>query len=289
MRHAYFDKVVKYIRLQGHLNLSVGGAMHDVTHTIKRYGIVPEVAYTGLHYGESRHDFTEIDNVLKNYADAIIAGGKPSAVWQRGLNMILDNYFGARIATFEWEGREYTPKTYAESLGLDMDNYVSLTSYMHHPYGEMFALEVPDNWLWQKSYNMPIDELMKMMDTVLDAGRTFGLALDITEDGFKTFNGVATIPLTEEHKQQRWDSIQKRREAEFDNYTTPDDHCMQVVGRATNEYGEVFYKAKNSWGNLEPYGGYIYLSKSYLELKTLLIMVDKNILPIDIKRRLNAK
>ncbi len=289
VRHAYFDKVVKYVRLHGNLNLSVGGAMHDVTETIKRYGIVPEIAYTGLHYGTKTHDFNELDGVLKSYADAIIAAGKPTEVWQRGLNMILDNYFGARIATFEWEGKQYTPKTYAKSLGLNMDNYVSLTSFMHHPYGEKFMLEVPDNWMWQSSYNMPIDELMSTMDKVLESGHTFGLALDITEDGFKTFNGVATIPLTEEHKQQRWDYIQKRRQAEFDNYTTTDDHCMQVVGRAKNERGEVFYKAKNSWGKLEPYGGYIYLSKSFLELKTLLIMVDKELLPNDVKHSFDVK
>ncbi len=291
VRHAYFDKVVKYVRMQGNLNLSVGGAMHDVTEIIKRYGVVPEEVYPGLNYGERYHNFNELDAVLKGYADAIIEGGKPTKVWQRGLNMLLDNYFGERVAGFKWEDSEvsYTPIGYAKSLGLNMDNYVSLTSYMHHPYSEMVALELPDNWMWQKAYNIPIDELMKTMDKILESGRTFGLAVDVTEDGFQTFSGVATIALSDEHKAKRWDYIQQRRQTEFDNFTTTDDHCIQVIGRATNERGEVFYKAKNSWGKLEPYDGYIYLSREYLELKTILVMVDKDVLPSSLKKGLGVK
>ncbi len=172
VRHAYFDKVVKYVRTHGHINLSVGGAMHDVTQTIKRYGVVPEDVYPGLNYGVKSHDFTELDAVLKGYADAIIEGGKPTAVWERGLNMLLDNYFGERIAGFKWEGSEvsYTPTGYAKSLGLDMDNYISLTSFMHHPYDKPFALEVPDNWMWGESYNIPIDDLMRVIDRTLLVG-----------------------------------------------------------------------------------------------------------------------
>ncbi len=279
VRNMYFDKVVKYVRLHGHLNLSVGGAMHDVTEGIKRYGIVPEMAYSGLNYGERSHNFKELDAVLRAYADGVIAAGQPSLVWERGLNMLLDNYFGGRIASFEWEGKSYTPKTYAESLGLNMDDYVSLTSYMHHPYNENVILELPDNWLWGESYNIPIDDLMKIMDRVLESGRSFGLAVDITEDGFLTFGGVATLPLTPEHESRRLDYIQKRRQMEFNRYITTDDHCLQIVGRAEDQNGEIYYKAKNSWGEIEPYGGYFYFSRPYLELKSIMIMVDRNLLP----------
>ncbi len=284
VRNMYFDKVVKYVRLHGNNGLSVGGAMHDVIEGIKRHGVVPEVAYPGLSYGEKRHNFTEIDAALKSYADAVISTGRPSAVWERGLNMLLDNYFGGRIASFEWQGKSYTPKSYAESLGLNMDDYVSVTSFMHHPYNEFVALELPDNWMWQKMYNIPIDELMKIMDSVLESGRSFGLAVDITEEGFKTFNGVATIASTPELKEQRWDYIQRRRQAEFNNYLTTDDHCVQIMGRAVDKEGNIFYKAKNSWGDIGPYGGYFYISKEYLELKTILIMVDRNLLPNRIKK-----
>ncbi len=288
VRHAYYDKVVKYVRLHGHLNLSVGGAMHDVTAAIKRYGVVPEAAYPGLNYGEKRHNFIELDKVLKSYADAIVDGGKPTATWERGLNMILDNYFGARIASFEWEGTTYTPKTYAASLGLNMDDYVSLTSFMHHPYNQMVQLELPDNWMWEESYNLPIDELIKIMESVLEGGRSFCLAVDITEDSFLTYGGVATIPMTDELKSQRWDYIQKRRQSEFNNYTTTDDHCLHVMGLAKDQNGEVYFKAKNSWGKIAPYDGFYYFSKPYMELKTILIMVDRNLLPNSVKKGLGV-
>ncbi len=288
VRNIYYDKVVKYVRLHGNLNLSVGGAMHDVTECIKRYGVVPEVAYSGLNYGESRHDFAELDVVFKSYADAIISNpaGKLSAVWQRGLNMLLDNYFGARIASFEWEGVSYTPKSYAESLGLNMDDYISLCSVMHHPFYESAILELPDNWLWASAYNIPIDEMMKLMDRVLESGHSFGLAVDVTEDGFSTYGGVATIPLTQELKDQRWDYIQSRRQREFDNYITTDDHCVQIIGRAEDQDGNVYYKAKNSWGEIEPYGGYFYFSKEYLELKTILIMINQELLSSSLRRKM---
>ncbi|MFR9603212.1 MAG: C1 family peptidase [Rikenellaceae bacterium] len=286
VRHSYYDKVVKYVRLHGHLNLSIGGAMHDVTAAIKRYGVVPEAAYPGLNYGTKRHDFRELDVVLRSYADAIIEGGQPSAVWERGLNMILDNYFGQRIASFEWEGKTYTPKSYAESLGLMMDDYISLTSFMHHPYNQMVQLELPDNWMWGEAYNLPIDDLMELMESVVKGGRSFGLAVDITEDSFLTYGGVATIPLTDEHKARRWDYIQKRRQTEFNNFTTTDDHCLHIIGLATDQNGDGYFKAKNSWGKIEPYEGYFYFSKPYLELKTILIMVDRTLLPNNIKKQL---
>ncbi len=284
VRNIYFDKVVKYVRLQGKGNLTVGGAMHDVVEAVKRYGIVPEMAYTGLHYGTKSHDFSEIDAVIKAYADAIIATERPSAVWQRGLNMLLDNYFGARIASFEWHGESFTPKSYAQSLRLNMDDYVSITSFMHEPYNQFIPLDLPDNWLWGRAYNIPIDDLMKLMDRILDGGRSFGMAVDITEDGFSLSSGVATLELNDELKSERWDYIQRRRQAEFDNYTTTDDHCVHIVGRAKDQNGEVYYKAKNSWGEREPYDGFFYFSRPYTELKSILILVDRNLLPTNIKR-----
>ncbi len=286
VRNMYFDKVVKYVRLHGTSNLTVGGAMHDVVEGVKRYGLVPEVVYPGLNYGESSHNFVEIDAVLKGYADAVISTGRPSAVWERGLNALLDNYFGARIASFEFEGVSYTPKTYAESLGLDMNNYISICSFMSLPYGKMVELDIPDNWLGGRAYNIPIDELMDIMERVLERGRSFGLAVDITEEGFKTFNGVAVIPSTPELKEQRWDYIQRRRQIEFNNYSTTDDHCVQIMGRAEDREGNIYYKAKNSWGKLEPYDGFFYFSRDYIELKAILIMVDRTLLPSNIKKGL---
>lgn len=284
VRNIYFDKVVRYVRLHGKGNLTVGGAMHDVIEGIKRYGVVPEIAYTGLNYGSKKHDFSEIDEVIKAYADAVISTEKPSPVWERGLNMLLDNYFGSRVASFEWKGESHTPKSYAQSLGLNMDDYVSITSFMYQPYNQFIQLELPDNWLWGEAYNIPIDELMKLMDNILDGGRSFGMAVDITEDGFSVQKGVASLELNDELKSERWDYIQRRRQAEFDNYTTTDDHCVHIVGRAEDQNGMVYYKAKNSWGVREPYDGFFYFSHPYTKLKTILIMVDRNLLPNNIKR-----
>ncbi len=289
VRNIYFDKVVKYVRLHGKNGLSIGGAMHDVMECIKRYGVVPEEAYSGLEYGEKEHNFAEIDAVIKAYADAIVSTGQPSAVWERGLNVLLDNYFGARIATFEWQGKSYTPMSYAKSLGLNMDDYVSVTSFTHHPYNKFVALELPDNWLWEKAYNIPIEELMGIMDSVLDSGRSFGLAVDITENGFHTFSGVAMVASTPELKESDWGYIQRRRQFSFDRYITTDDHCLQIMGRAVDKDGNIFYKAKNSWGIIGPYNGFFYLSKEYVALKTILIMVDRNLLPSNIKKNLGVK
>ncbi|MFI3301986.1 MAG: C1 family peptidase [Rikenellaceae bacterium] len=289
VRNIYFDKVVKYVRLHGKNVLSVGGAMHDVIECIKRYGVVPEEVYPGLEYG-TEYDFAEIDAVMKAYADAIISAERPSAVWERGLNMLLDNYFGARVASFEWHGKTYTPLSYADSMPLDMDDYVSVTSFAHHPYNKFVALELPDNWLWQQAYNIPIDELMKIMDSVLERGRSFGLAVDITESGFYPFNGVAVVEdSASELKSFDWSYIQRRRQLEFDRYITTDDHCLQIMGRATDKDGNVYYKAKNSWGKIGPYNGFFYLSKEYVAQKMILIMVDRNLLPSKIKNNLGVK
>ena len=176
VRHAYSDKATKFVRLHGNMNFAVGGAFCDVMHVIKNYGIVPMDVYNGLNYGEPNHAFGEIDDVLAGYVNAVIKNSnkKLSTAWKKGFDGILDAYLGEEPEKFEYKGKEYTPRTFAdEVVGLDMDDYVSLTSFTHHPFYTQFAIEVPDNWLWGLSYNLPLDELIKVMDNAIDNGYTF--------------------------------------------------------------------------------------------------------------------
>lgn len=159
VRHAYMKKAEAYVRMHGHLNFAEGGAAHDVTEVIKEYGIVPNEVYTGMNYGTDLADFRELTPVMTAYLDAVIKAGDTtrrflSTAWKRGFNAILDEYFGEVPETFVWKGKEYTPKSFAESLPINMDDYIDLSSFTHHPFYEQFVLEVPDNWMWGKVYKI---------------------------------------------------------------------------------------------------------------------------------------
>ena len=179
VRNIYFEKAVKYVRLHGHLNLAVGGQAHDVLHGIEAYGIVPEAVYPGLNYGYNKPNFDEIDAVIKAYADAVIHasekrkdGGKLTTAWQAGLNGILDAYFGVMPEKFTYNGKEYTPASFAASLPINPNDYLEFTSFTHHPFYTEFAMEVPDNWNWDKVWNVSLDELMQIIDNSLEKGHT---------------------------------------------------------------------------------------------------------------------
>lgn len=316
VRNIYFEKAVKYVRLHGALNFAVGGAGGDVTHGIKKYGIVPHEVYTGFNYGTDKPHFNEIDAVLKSYVDAIIKAPnkKLTTAWQRGLNAILDAYFGEMPETFVWEGKEYTPHSFAESLPINIDDYVSLTSFSHHPYYEQFVIEVPDNWRWESSYNLPLDELMKCVDNALDNGYAIEWATDVSEKGFSRTKAIGIVPDTdmdnlEGTEAERWGRLtaaekeqalysfnepvkeltitpEMRQEA-YDNYETTDDHGMVITGKAVDQDGNPFFKVLNSWGVRGPYDGYFYFSRPFFEYKTMSIMINKNAIPKDIRKKLN--
>lgn len=315
VRHAYFDKAVKYARLHGNLNLAVGGAFHDVTEMIKKYGIVPQEVYEGLNYGTDLPVFNEIDEVVKAYMDAIIKAPNRTltTAWLTGLNAIMDSYFGELPQTFEVDGVEYTPMSYAKSLPIDIDDYIGITSFTHHPFYEQFVVEVPDNWMWMPSYNLPLDEMMAVIDSALEAGYSVGWATDVSEQGFSRTKALAIVPeddldnlsgteaerwgaMTKEEKAQAlyaFDSpikeksiTQEMRQKGYDNYETTDDHGMVIEGTAVDQEGNPFYKVKNSWDVIPPYDGYYYFSRPFAEYKTISIMVNKNALPKSIKKSL---
>lgn len=318
-RNAYSEKADRYVRLQGSNNFGGGGSFWDVIDMIKKYGIVPEEVYSGLNYGEEKHNHGELDAVTKAYVDAIIKNPnrKLSTAWKKGFDGILDAYLGANPTTFKYNGKDYTPKSFAESLGLNFDDYVCLTSFSHHPFYQKFVLEVPDNWAAKEIYNVPIDELGQIFDNAIENGYTLAWASDVSDKGFSWKNGVAVVPdvnLTEmnESDKARWTNLsdkeketqlysfekpvfektitQEMRQVGFDNYQTTDDHGMLIVGTAKDQTGKVFFKVKNSWGtNASKYDGYFYALKAFILYKTTSIMVNKNSIPKPIAIKLGIK
>lgn len=315
--HTYSEKAKKHVRLHGNLNFSAGGAFHDVTNMIQKYGIVPESIYDGLEYGENKHVHGEMDRVLRENVDAIIENKnrKLSTVWHDAIDGTLDSYLGELPESFDYKGETYTPQSFASNyVGLDMDNYVEITSYTHHPFYSKFILEVPDNWSWDEVYNVPLEEMSEIIDNSLKNGFTVAWAADVSEKGFATSNkGVAVLPAAPAEDMSdaeiaRWEALPERdkekklyelkspvpemvvtqemRQAAFDNYQTTDDHGMHIIGTAKNQEGQSFYKVKNSWGDYNKYNGYFYVSKPYVEYKTMCVMVHKDAIPKKIREKL---
>ena len=320
VRHSFMDKAEKYIRLHGSLNFAEGGASHDVTEGIKTHGIVPFEVYPGLNYGTDKPDFHELSAVLKAYLDAVIqaSGGSKtlSTAWKRGFNAILDEYFGPCPETFTYEGKEYTPQSFAESLPIKMDDYVDLSSFTHHPFYEQFIIEVPDNWMWATVWNVPLDELMQTIDYALENGYTVAWGTDVSEKGFSRTKAIGIIPEADLEgmsgtEAEKWGKLtarekeaalykfdkpgkerkidQQMRQEAFDNYETTDDHGMVIVGTATDQAGNQYFKVQNSWDVLPPYDGFWYFSRPFVEYKTMSIMVNKNAVPKEIRKKLGWK
>lgn len=315
--HTYSTKAKKHVRLHGNLNFAAGGAFHDVSNVIREFGIVPEEVYTGLNYGEDKHVHGEMDRVLKQHVDAVVENKnrKLSTVWHEPIEATLNSYLGDLPKKFKYDGKQYTPQSFASDyVGLNMDDYVEISSYTHHPFYSKFILEVPDNWSWDEMYNVPFKEMEEIIDYALGNGFTVAWAADVSEKGFASSNkGVAVMPAarTEDMTNAeitRWESLsakekekqlysfdnpvneievtQEMRQEAFDNYQTTDDHGMHIIGTAKNQNGDVFYKVKNSWGDYNKYNGYFYVSKPYANYKTMCIMVHKDAIPQSIREKL---
>ncbi|MDE6039721.1 MAG: aminopeptidase [Paramuribaculum sp.] len=319
VRHCYDDKADKYVRMYGALNFSQGGSALDVPFVWETYGIVPEEAYRGLNYGEEKHSHAELADLLTGYVRTIVRkpNKKISTAWRNGFNGILDAYFGELPETFVYEGKTYTPQSFAQSLPIKMDDYVALTSFTHHPYYKPFMLEVSDNWLGGQYYNLPLDEFKAVVDNALDNGYSILWAADVSEGGFKWNDGYAIMPKGKSQADMdgtelaRWVKLSDReREAEkykingpveeitvtpelrqqmFDSQETTDDHGMVIVGKAVDQKGNKYYKVKNSWDTNQKYDGYFYVSEPYFLAKTMDIYLNKEALPKATKKNLNLK
>lgn len=319
VRHCYNDKADKYARMGGTINFAQGGSIMDVPYVWKRYGAVPADAYKGLEYGEEKHDHYEMADLLTNYMNVVAAPSrkKLSPAWKGGLEGILDSYLGKLPESFTYEGKTYTPRSFADAMRLDMDDYVPVTSFTHHPFYETFPVEVADNWLWASYYNVPLDELKAIVDNSLEKGYTIVWAADVSEPGFKWTKGYALLPKAKDAADldgtelSRWVKLSdKDREAEkytitgpceeqkvtqesrqkgFDNRETTDDHGMVIVGTATDQAGNRYYKVQNSWDTNQLYDGYFYVSEPYFLAKTMDILVHKDAIPAATRKKLNLK
>ena len=314
VRKNYEDKAKKNARLHGSINFSQGGSFADVVETINDFGILPEEAYEGLSYGAETHDHSELERVLAGYMNGVIESRNLTPVWFNGFNAILDNYLGEVPATFIYDGEEFTSHSFAEYLELNQDDYVSLTSFTHHPFYKAFPIEVPDNWRWALSYNLPIDEFMEVMETAVMNGYTIAWASDVSEAGFSRL-GIAVVPdesspMNAGSDQEHWlgqstrerdaslrsrvgidilaekSITQEMRQKAFDNHETTDDHGMQIYGIASDQNGNKYFMVKNSWGDTGPYNGLWYASFPFVKYKTMSIVLHKEAIPANIASRL---
>ena len=316
VRNCYADKAVKYVRLHGSLNFGGGGAFHDVTYVLKNYGLVPNEIYAGLQYGENNHVHGEMDEVFKSFCDGVIKNGnkKLTTAWKKGFDALLNAYMGEYPANFKYKGKDYTPKTFAKEItGLNADDYVTISSFTHHPYYEPFILEIPDNWLWGQVYNVELADLIKIIDYSIENGYAVAWATDVSEKGFSQNDGLAIFPgqeaeelsgserlkwekMTDAEKAKSFSSLSKPgfeknitpelRQFAFDNYQTTDDHGMLILGTAKDQTGKKYYIVKNSWNEIGKYKGYLYASEAFVLYKTTNIMVNKNAIPKDLRTKL---
>lgn len=314
----YEDRAKASVRLHGDISFAQGGSFYDVVYCMKNYGMMPETSMPlpGTLYGDTLANFTEFFSIAEGYVNGIAKGKqkKLSPAWFKGLNAVFDTYLGEVPETFVYNGVTYTPQSFQASLGLNMDDYISLTSYTHHPFYEPFILEIQDNWRWGESYNLPIDELMEVMDNAVRNGYTFAWGSDVSEDGF-TRNGIAVCPdvtkapdysgsdmahwlgLSNAGKMQEATTrpmpeievTQEMRQEAYDNWETTDDHGMLIYGLAKDQTGKEYFMVKNSWGKSGRYNGIWYASKAFVKYKTMNILVHKDAIPKTIRKKIGIK
>ena len=313
----YMDRATMTVRMHGDVSFSQGGSAYDVYYVLKNYGICPEDAMPlpGTMYGDSLANFNEFFDVMTPYVEKIAKSDskKLTPAWKNGLQGIIDAYLGKCPENFNYEGKNYTPKTFAESLGLDWNDYVSITSYTHHPFWSEFAVEVQDNWRWPMSWNVPMDDMMRIIDNAVMNGYTVAWGGDVSEEGFTRKGlGIAYDPkkaqslsgsdaakwlrLSKTEKSNKLDSLginapeitpsQELRQQRYDNWELTDDHGMLIYGIAKDQNGKEYYMVKNSWGEYGDYKGTWYMTKAFVANATMDFMVNKNAIPEDIRKKL---
>ena len=314
----YTDRADRNVRTHGDASFSQGGSFYDAIFCMDRYGLIPEglMPYPNTLYGDSLFNFTAFFPPMEAYIHAISKSDakKINPIWKKNVQSMLDGYFGECPTEFTYKGVKYTPKSFVKDyLKLDPNDYVSLTSYTHHPFYSSFILEIQDNWRWASSYNLPLDEFMRVMDEAVKNGWTFAWGADVSEEGFSRRTGknrcVATVPDTKASAgvgsdPSRWTGekagakisqadaagekviTQEMRQEGYDNWTTTDDHGMQIYGIAKDQTGKEYFMMKNSWGEYGPYKGFWYVSKPYVAYKTMNIVINKNAIPKDIRKKL---
>jgi bleomycin hydrolase len=320
VRNAYIGKGVNYLRMYGNFNFGPGGAFHDIPWVIKRHGIVPIDEYEGLEYGQQKHNHSEMNGMLEAMLKVLKEKPQKDELtpnWKKAYTEVVDAYLGdlpdnTEDFKFEYDGKEYTPNSFANFLGLNMDDYISLTSYTHHPFYSSFMLEVPDNWAMQQCHNIPLDEFMNLMENAINNGYSFAWGADVSEKGFSFRDGLAIVPADESTIKLRgrdnnhfsdagaekiancFDEpveekviTQQMRQIGYDNQTTTDDHGMHITGLVKDQKGSKYFIVKNSWGDdRNDCDGYFYASFPYMRYKTMNIMIHKDAISKDLKKKL---
>lgn len=315
VRKAYESKADKYIRMDGKTNFSQGGAFHDIPYVVKRYGIVPQEVYSGLVNGAKKYNHDELFAVLEGIVKGVNNGSKPiSTSWKIAFNSILDAYLGQDVKEFEWKGKKYTPQSYAQAIGLNMDDYISLTSFTNHEMNKPCMLEIQDNWAWGSSYNVSLEDLNNAAIYALKNGYTLAWGSDVSERGFSFSNGLGIVPedpetikvkgrdnsnFSDGGAERTSDAFktpvkeltitQELRQEGYDNKTTTDDHGMHIVGLYKDQNGTNYYLVKNSWGTGNYPQGYLYVSENFFKYKTINIYLHKDGLSKEMKKKLNIQ
>jgi aminopeptidase C len=279
VRNNYINRLRDNYLRQGKGNIGQGGLSHDWMRVFTEYGIVPDEFYDGLNYGSPDHNHGELQNFIRAVAEVPVKMKKESPQYNMIINAVLDACLGEIPETFTYKGETYTPESFARSLGINTSDYVEITSFSHFPFYTEGLLEIPDNWAMERYYNVPVDELIEIIDFSLENGYTVNWDGDISEKGFTHSRGVALYPDTT--------VTQEMRQEGYENFTTTDDHLMHVTGITEDQNNVRYYITKNSWGEeSNSTGGYLNMSENYVRAKTLFIMVNKNGIPAEIREKL---
>lgn len=303
-RNVYLSKARNYILFNANLGLGDGGETHDVLNMLRKFGAMPQEAYTFEDYGKGALKSAEFQDKFKSILDAYIKNEDPKKgiSWVNDINNYLDEKLGKLPATFNYNGKQYTPQSFAkEIVGINPDDYVEFSSYKDSPYYEKMVLPVPDNWSYDQLYNVPMKELTDIIDNALEKGYTVAWSSDVSEPYFSWKNGVAHVPnvdlanITDEQRKaifngpiQEKDVTEDLRLEGLYSLNTTDDHAMQIVGLAKDQNGKEYYKVKNSWGTTNDYKGYLYVTKAFVQLKSTGILLNKGGVPKNIKNKLHS-
>ena len=318
VRQKYMNQLQDNYLRNGRGTLGQGSITNAFKNAYNQVGIVPEEVYNGINYDSDKHNHRELSQYLHAIADVAIKNKHRSPEYYELIENLFDTYLGKLPTEFTYKGKKYTPKSFAESLGLNMDDYIEITSFTHHPYYQQFAPEVPDNWERKPMYNVPLDEMIKVMNHALANGYTICWDGDVSEKGFSHKNGVAINPEVKKTEDlsntdfARWQGLDEKarleeaykfespcpevnvtpeiRQAGYESFTTTDDHLMHITGMVKDQNGTVYYVTKNSWGTeRNDFGGYLNMSESYVRAKTIYILVHKDAIPKDMKKNLGIK
>ncbi len=290
VKNIYRDKAQNFVLRKGKANFSQGALAHDFIRSAHRYGMVPEEVFSGRENDSEKHDHGEMEGVMLGFLEAVVKRPKLSDKWRVASDKILDTYLGESPTRFTYRDRSYDAKEFAKSLEFRGQDYLSITSYQHHPFYEDFVLEIPDNFSNGSFHNLPIDDLVEIIDNAIQNGYSVAWDGDVSEKGFSSSRGIAVLPKDPSrrdlftHPGEELEADQEMRQENFMSYNTTDDHLMHLVGISRDEAGNKYYVIKNSWGEVGPYEGFLHMSEAYVRAKTVAIIVHKEAMPARLKR-----